>query len=109
MLRLTVNTKVTKPTGTSVPVDYVEASSSILAGCRGTFVNVHFTVGPSVARVTGTNVASVCVKAVSIWTADAVGTLINIKVAVVVGEPWCTGTTEVVEQVGASCSVQTGV
>jgi len=38
-----------------------EASSSILAGCRGTFVNVHFTVGPSVTRVTGTNVASICV------------------------------------------------
>lgn len=38
-----------------------EAGSSILAGCRGTFVNVHFTVGPSVARVTGTNVATICV------------------------------------------------
>lgn len=38
-----------------------EASSSILAGCRGTFVNVHFTVGPSIARVTGTNIATICV------------------------------------------------
>ena len=45
----------------------------------------------------------------SIGTADAVGTLINIKVAVVVGESWCTGATEVIEQVGASCSVQTGI
>ena len=34
---------------------------SILAGCRGTFVDGHFTASASKVRVTGTDVAIMCV------------------------------------------------
>ena len=46
-------------------------------------------------------------KAVSLFTTDADDTLINITVAVVVCVSWCTDTAVVIEQIVASCSVQT--